>query len=83
MTQEEQARKLRQEIHRLRVKKFHWPLDAFKFIMDGMGYGSSLTALSEERLRELKALMLKYRKHGRPSEFTFDKIGRASCRERV
>ncbi|MDD4276740.1 MAG: hypothetical protein PHT37_02475 [Candidatus Cloacimonetes bacterium] len=76
MTQEEQARKLRQEIHRLRVKKFHWPLDAFKFIMDGMGYGSSLTALSEDRLRELKALMLKYRKHGRPNEFTFDKQGK-------
>jgi len=75
MTQEQRERKLRQEIHALRVKKFHWPLDAFKFIIKGLGYGESLRALSEDRLTELKALLLKYRKHGRPLEYNYDKQG--------
>lgn len=75
MTQEQRERKLRQEIHGLRVKKFHWPLDAFKYIMNGMGYGDSLRALSEGKLLELKNLMLSYRKHGRSSEFTYDRQG--------
>ena len=76
MTQEQRERKLRQEIHGLRVKKFHWPLDAFKYIMNGMGYGDSLRALSEDRLTELKAIMLKYRSHGRPLEYNYDKQGK-------
>ncbi len=76
MTQEQRERKLRRDIHGLRVKKFHWPIDAFKFIIQGMGYGDSLRALSEDRLLSLKALMLKYRRHGRPNEFTFDKQGK-------
>ena len=76
MTQEQRERKLRQEIHGLRVKKFHWPLEAFKFIIKGLGYGESLRALPEDRLIELKALLLKYRKHGRPQIFTFDRQGK-------
>lgn len=76
MTQELRERKLRQEIHALRVKKFHWPLDGFKLIMTTLGYGDSLRALPEEKLKELKALMINYRKHGRPHEFTFDKQGK-------
>lgn len=76
MTQEQRERKLRQEIHGLRVKKFHWPIDAFKFIIKGMGYGDSLKALSEARLLELKAIMLKYRRHGRPLEYNYDKQGK-------
>ncbi len=76
MTQEQRERKLRQEIHALRVKKFHWPLDAFRFIIKGLGYGESLRALPEDRLTELKALLLKYRKHGRPQAFTFDAQGK-------
>ncbi len=76
MTQEERARKLRQQIHALRVKKFNWPLDGFKLIIKGLGYGESLSALPEDRLIELKALMLKHRKHGRPQEYTFDKQGK-------
>mgnify|MGYP001186445627 FL=1 len=75
MDQEQRERKLRQEIHGLRVKKFHWPLDAFRFIIKGLGYGESLRALPEDRLTELKALLLKYRKHGRPQVFTFDRQG--------
>ncbi len=75
MTQEQRERKLRREIHALRVKKFRWSLDAFKFIMSGMGYGDSLRALSEGRLQELKNLMLSYRKHGRSYEFTYDRQG--------
>ena len=55
MDQELRERKLRQQIHAIRVKKFHWPLDAFKFIMNGMGYGDSLSALSEDKLLEFKA----------------------------
>lgn len=76
MTQEQRERKLRQQIHGLRVKKFHWSLDAFRFIINGLGYGESLRALPEGRLTELKALLLKYRKHGRPQVFTFDRQGK-------
>jgi len=76
MDQELRERKLRQQIHGLRVKKFHWPLDAFKFIMNGMGYGDSLSALSEDKLLEFKAIMLKYRRHGRPLEYNYDKQGK-------
>jgi len=76
MTQEQRERKLRQDIHGLRVKKFHWPIEAFKFIMNGMGYGDSLRALSEDRLTELKTIMLKYRRHGRPLEYNYDKQGK-------
>ena len=76
MTQEQRERKLRQQIHGLRVKKFHWPLDAFRFITKGLGYGESLRALPEDRLTELKALLLKYRKHGRPLEYNYDKQGK-------
>ena len=76
MDKELRERKLRQEIHGLRVKKFHWPLDAFKFIMNGMGYGDSLRALSEDKLLEFKAIMLKYRRHGRPLEYNYDKQGK-------
>ena len=76
MDQELRERKLRQQIHAIRVKKFHWPLDAFKFIMNGMGYGDSLSALSEDKLLEFKAIMLKYRRHGRPLEYNYDKQGK-------
>lgn len=76
MTQELRERKLRQEIHALRVKKFRWPLDGFRFIMNGLGFGESLRALPEERLLELKSIMINYRKHGRPYEFTYDKQGK-------
>ena len=76
MDKELRERKLRQQIHAIRVKKFHWPMDAFKFIMNGMGYGDSLRALSEDKLLEFKAIMLKYRKHGRPLEYNYDKQGK-------
>ena len=76
MTQEQRERKLRQQIHGLRVKKFHWPLEAFKFIMNGLGYGDSLTKLPEGKLLEIKSLMLKYRNHGRPLEYNYDKQGK-------
>jgi len=76
MDQELRERKLRQQIHGIRVKKFHWPLDAFKYIMNGLGFGESLSALPEEKLLELKSLMIKYRKHGRPLEFNYDRQGK-------
>ena len=76
MDQVLRERKLRQQIHALRVKKFHWPMDAFKFIMSGMGYGDSLRALSEDKLLEFKAIMLKYRRHGRPLEYNYDRQGK-------
>lgn len=76
MTQELRERKLRQEIHALRVKKFHWPEDGFKYIMNGLGFGASLSALPEEKLQELKSILISYRKHGRPYEFSYDKQGK-------
>jgi len=76
MTQELRERKLRQEIHALRVKKFHWPEDGFKYIMNGLGFVVSLSALPEEKLQELKSILISYRKHGRPYEFSYDKQGK-------
>jgi hypothetical protein len=76
MTQELRERQLRQQIHALRVKKFHWPLDGFKFIINGLGFGESLQALPEPRLLELRDLMRRHRSHGRPQTFTFDKQGK-------
>jgi len=76
MTAELRSKQLRQEIHALRVKKFHWQLDGFKFIIKGLGYGDSLRVLSESKLMELKSMLLSYRKHGRPQSFTYDKQGR-------
>jgi hypothetical protein len=76
MTQDQRERQLRREIHALRVSKFHWTPDDFKFIINGLGYGESLRALAEDRLIELKNLMLRYRSHGRPQSFTFDKQGK-------
>jgi len=76
MTQELRERKLRQEIHALRVKKLGWPLDGFKYILSGLGYGDSLRVLPEAKLLEIKSLLLNYRKHGRPQCYTYDKQGR-------
>jgi hypothetical protein len=76
MTQELRERKLRQQIHALRVKKLGWPVEGFKFIISGLGFGDSLKALPEAKLVELKSLMINYRKHGRPQIFTYDKQGR-------
>ncbi|MFA7095895.1 MAG: hypothetical protein WC383_05355 [Gammaproteobacteria bacterium] len=76
MTQELRERQLRQQIHALRVKKFHWPEDGFKYIMNGLGFGVSLSALPEEKLQELKSILISYRKHGRPYEFSYDKQGK-------
>jgi len=75
MTQNERERKLRQEIHALRIKKYNWPLAGFKYMMTVLGFGDSLRALPEARLLELKTLMLNYRKHGRPNVYTYDKQG--------
>ncbi len=76
MTREQRERKLRQQVHGLRVKKFHWPLEAFKFIIKGLGYGDSLRKLPEDKLLEIKSLMLKYRNHGRPLEYNYDRQGK-------
>ena len=76
MIQELRERKLRQQIHALRVKKLGWPVEGFKYIISGLGFGDSLKALPEAKLVELKSLMLNYRKHGRPQIFTYDKQGR-------
>ena len=65
MTQELRERKLRQEIHALRIKKFHWPLDGFKLIMSRLGYGESLRALPEDKLKELKALIQALREYAK------------------
>jgi DNA-binding ferritin-like protein len=48
MEQELREKQLRQQIHAIRVKKFHWPLDGFKFIMNGLGFGESLSALHDQ-----------------------------------
>lgn len=58
MGHKQRKRQLRREIHALRVKKFHWTLDGFKFIISGLGYGDSLRALSEDRLTDMKGFRM-------------------------
>lgn len=75
MTKEQRERYLRQDIHALRVNKFGWTESELKGLLKELGYGESLSVLDEITLLELKLVLLKYRKHGRPDEYTYDSQG--------
>ena len=75
MLREERERQLRQDIHSLRVTKFGWTVEQFKGLLEYLGMGDSLRALDEMTLTELKLVLMKFRKAGRPDEYTYDQQG--------
>lgn len=70
------CRELRRKIQAIRIKRLRWSDYVFYFVLNGLGYGESLRALDEDRLRELWVILKNYRKHGRPVEYDYDKQGR-------
>ncbi len=75
MKREERERQLRQDIHSLRVTKFGWTVEQFKGLLVYLGMGDSLRALDELTLTELKLILMRVRKAGRPDEYTYDRQG--------
>lgn len=70
------CRELRRKIQAIRIKRLRWSNYVFHYVMNGLGYGESLRALDEGRLRELWDILKGYRKHGRPAAYNYDKQGR-------
>lgn len=70
------ARKLRRDIHALRVKKFGWSEETLHAVMCELGFGASLRALDENRLDDLKFLLVEIRPSGQPETFALDRQGR-------
>ena len=68
-------RALRQKIQAIRIRRLGWSDFVFHYIMEQLGFGSSLRALSEPQLHELFTTINSYRKHGKPQEFTYDRHG--------
>jgi hypothetical protein len=75
MTPNPTAGKLRQDIHAIWNRKYGYPEWVLKDVMRELGFGESLRALDEDRLSELKRMLVENRRHGRPEEFTYDKQG--------
>jgi hypothetical protein len=75
MTKEQRERLLRQEIHALRVKKLGYTVEQFRTLLKYIGFGESLSILDELALLELKVVLIRFRKRGRPDEYTYDKQG--------
>ena len=70
------ARKLRQDIQTIRHRKFGWSDEIFREIMVELGFGESLRALDEERLNDLKYLLVELHPTGQPEAFVLDRQGR-------
>lgn len=75
MTKEQRKRLLRQDIHAIRVKKMGWTEEQLRALLKCMGLGESLSILDELILLEIKLVLMRYRKPGRPDEYTYDKQG--------
>ena len=69
-------RELRQKIQAHRIKRLGWSDYVFHYVMEGLGFGTSLRALGEEELTRLWEIIRSYRKHGRPAEYNYDRQGR-------
>lgn len=65
------ARDLRRRIQAIRIVRLHWSEFVFHYVMDRLGFGTSLTALPEHRLAALYELLRVYRPP-RPAAFAFD-----------
>lgn len=74
-TQEQEARELRRKIQAIRIKRLGWSEYVFHYIMDGLGFGKSLRALSFEDLSRLYEIISGYRKPRDPG-FEYDKSGK-------
>jgi hypothetical protein len=70
------ARKLRQDIQAIRHKKFGWSDDVVREILITLGFGESLRALDEDRLDDLKFLLVELHPTGQPEAFVLDRQGR-------
>ncbi len=70
------ARKLRQDIQTIRHRKFGWSDAIFREIMVELGFGESLRALDEDRLDDLKYLLVELHPTGQPEAFVLDRQGR-------
>lgn len=70
------ARKLRQDIQAIRHKKFGWSDEVFREILITLGFGESLRALDEDRLDDLKFLLVELHPTGQPEAFVLDRQGR-------
>lgn len=75
MTKEQRERLLRQDIHAIRVKKLGYTEEQFRGLLKYLGLGESLSVLDELILLELKIVLMRYRKPGRPDEYTYDNQG--------
>ena len=72
----QQEKKLRQDIHALRIKKFNWDKEVLHQVMKSLGFGDSVTMLSGDELLELKYLLIDNPKDYLPIDKTLDKQGR-------
>lgn len=70
------ARWLRKQIQAHRIKRLGWSDQVFRFIMNGLGFGESLTGLAEDQLEELWAAIRDYKRNKRPQEYQYDKHGK-------
>ena len=75
-TVEAHERELRRKIQAHRIKRLGWSEYVFHYVMEGLGFGRSLTALGQEDLSRLWEIIRGYRRHGRPAEYNYDRQGR-------
>lgn len=71
-----QAKEYRKKIQAQRIKRLGWNDHVFHYVMNGLGYGTSLRELDEDRLRELWQMIRNYKRNNRPDEFKYDRQGR-------
>lgn len=75
LERELRERGLRQKIQAHRIRRLGWSDYVLHYVMEGLGFGTSLRALGEDDLTRLWEIIRSYRKHGRPVEFNYDKQG--------
>jgi len=70
-----EIRALRRLIQAHRIKRLGWSDYVFHYVMSGLGFGTSLTALSYDQLNQLWSALRSYRKSGLPYEFSYNRWG--------
>lgn len=65
-----QARSLRRRIQAIRIKRLGWSDYVFHYVMEHLGFGTSLRALPDYRLHQLYSLLRNYRP-SRPAGFEY------------
>lgn len=69
------AHKLCKNIQTIRHKKFGWSDELFHYILVELGFGKSLRALDENKLNDLKFLLVEIHPTGQPEAFVLDRQG--------